>query len=191
MQVEPLRRFVTNKYLRISLGILVIFIMLFGLLGYFWLPGYAKDKLENELSGIVHRPVSIQSIDIQPFSLELIVRGFRIGKKIKNEGADNVLFSVGELYVNASTASIAHRTPVISSIIIKEPVLYLVRNGENRFNISDLIEEFSEKSEGDSDKKDDSKSMFSISNIVIESGRLEFVDHFKNSHQKISEINLF
>lgn len=67
--------------------------------------------------------------------------------------------------------------------------MYLVRKGENRFNISDLIEEFSEKSEGDINKKDDSKSMFSISNIVIESGRFEFVDHFKNSHQKISEIN--
>ena len=61
---------------------------------------------------------------------------------------------------------------------------------ENRFNISDLIEEFSEKEEYDSDDKDDSKVMFSISNIVIENGHFEFVDHFKNSHQKISEINL-
>ncbi len=190
MQTESLRRFVTNKRLRISLSVLVIFIVLFGLLGYFWLPGYAKTKLETELSGIVHRPVSVQSIDIQPFSLELIVRGFRIGRKVENEGVDNVLFSVGELYVNVSTASIAHRAPVVSSVTIKEPMLYLVREGENRFNISDLVEEFSEKPEDDSDKKDDSKAMFSISNIVIESGHFEFVDHFKNSHQKISEINL-
>ena len=68
-----------------------------------------RTKLETELSEIVHRPVSIQSIDIQPFSLELIVRGFQIGKKMESEGADNVLFSVGELYVNVSTASIAHQ----------------------------------------------------------------------------------
>ncbi len=190
MQTESLRRLVTNKRLRISLGVLVIFIVLFGLLGYFWLPGYAKTKLETELSGIVHRPVSIQSIDIQPFSLELIIRGFQIGKKVESEGADNVLFSVGELYVNVSTASIAHRAPVVSSVTIKEPMLYLVREGENRFNITDLVEEFSEKREFDSDNKDDSKAMFSISNIVIESGHFEFVDHFKNSHQKISEINL-
>ena len=189
MQTESLRCFVTNKRLRASLGVLVIFVVIFGLLGYFWLPGYAKDKLEAELSGIIHRPVSIQSIDIQPFSLELIVRDFRVGKKIENEGTNNVLFSVGELYVNVSTASIVHQLPIVTSLTIKKPVLYLIRKGENRFNISDLIEEFSEKPEGDSDKKDDSKSMFSISNIVIESGRFEFVDHFKNSHQKISEIN--
>ena len=184
MQTESLRHFVTNKRLRISLIVLVALIVLFGLLGYFWLPGYAKNKLETELSAIVHRPVSVQSIDIQPFSLELIVRGFRIGKKEESEGTDNLLFSVGELYVNVSTASIAHRSPVISSVTIKEPMLNLVREGENRFNISDLVEEFSEKPEDDSDKKDDSKAMFSISNIVIESGHFEFIDHFKNSHQK-------
>ena len=190
MQTESFRRFVTNKRLRISLSVLVILIVLFGLLGYFWLPGYAKSKLETELSEIVHRPVSVQSIDIQPFSLELIVRGFQIGKKVESGGTDNVLFSVGELYVNVSTASIAHRAPVVSSVTIKEPMLYLVREGENRFNISDLVEEFSEKPEDDSDKKDDSEAIFSISNIVIENGHFEFVDHFKNSHQKISEINL-
>ena len=189
MQTESLRRFVTNKRLRISLGVLVISIVLFGLLGYFWLPGYAKTKLETELSEIVHRPVSIQSIDIQPFSLELIIRGFQIGKKVESEGTDNVLFSVGELYANVSTASIARRAPVISSITIKEPMLYLVREGENRFNITDLVEEFSEKGEHDSDNKDDSKAMFSISNIVIESGHFEFVDRFKNSHQKIGRAS--
>ena len=190
MQTESLRRFVTNKRLRISLSALVILIVLFGLLGYFWLPGYAKNKLETELSKIVHRPVSVQAIDIQPFSLELIIRGFQIEKKIEHESTDNVLFSVGELYVNVSTASIAHRAPVVSSVTIKEPKLYLVREGENSFNITDLVEEFSEKPEDDIDKKDDSKAMFSISNIVIENGHFEFVDQFKNSHQKISKINL-
>ena len=190
MQTDSFRSLVTNKRLRISLSVLVICIVLFGLLGYFWLPGYAKSKLETELSGIVHRPVSVQAIDIQPFSLELIIRGFQIGKKVENKGNDNVLFSVGELYVNISTASIAHRAPVVSSVTIKEPKLYLVREGENSFNITDLVEEFSKKPEDDVDKKEDSKAMFSISNIVIKDGHFEFVDQFKNSHQKISKINL-
>ncbi len=182
MQTESLRRFVTNKRLKVSLGVLVIFVVIFGLLGYFWLPGYAKDKLEAELSGIIHRPVSIQSIEIQPFSLEIIVRGFRVEKKIEGEGADNILFSVGELYINVSTASIAHLSLIVSSVTIKEPILYLVREGKNQFNISDLIEKFSGKIGGD-------KPMLSISNIVVENGHFEFIDYFKNSRQKISEIN--
>jgi len=182
MQTESIRRFVTNKRLRASLGGLVIFVVIFWLLGYFWLPGYAKDSLEAKLSGIVQRPVSIQSIDIQPFSLEIIVRGFQVGEKIKNEGADNILFSVGELYINVSTESIANLSLIVSSVTIKEPILYLVREGKNQFNISDLIEKFSGKIGSD-------KLILSISNIVVESGHFEFIDYFKNSHQKVSEIN--
>ncbi|MCJ7613552.1 DUF748 domain-containing protein, partial [Candidatus Bathyarchaeota archaeon] len=190
IQTESIRHFVTSKRLRISLGVFVILIVFFGLLGYFWLPGYAKDKLETELSEIVHRPVSIRSIDIQPFTLELIVRGFQVGEKVASEGSDKALFSVGELYVNLSTASIVHRAPVVSSITIREPKFYLVREGENRFNITDLIEEFLEKPEEDSKTKNESKTTFSVSNIVIEGGYFKFVDHFKKSHQEVSEINL-
>ena len=182
MQTESLRRFVTNKRLRASLGVLVIFILISWLLGYFWLPSYVKDSLEAKLSGLMNRPVSIQSIDIQPLSLEIIARGLRVEKKIENEGADNTLFSVDKLYINASTASIAHLSPIVSSVTIKEPILYIVRESKNKFNISDLIEKFSGKISNDS-------PMLSVSNIVVEDGHFEFIDYFKNSHQKISEIN--
>ena len=182
MQTESLRRFVTNKRLRVSLGGLVIFVVIFWLLGYFWLPGYAKDSLEAKLSRIVHRPVSIQSIDIQPFSLEIIARGFQVEKKIENEDTDNILFSVDELYINVSATSIAHLSLIVSSVTIKKPILHLIREGKNQFNISDLIEKFSGKT-------GDDKLMLSISNIVVEDGNFEFIDYFKNSHQKISEIN--
>jgi len=190
IQTEFLRRLVTNKYLRISIGVLVITVVLFGLLGYFWLPGYAKNKLEIVLSETVHRPVSVQSIDIQPYTLEVTVRGFRVGEKTDSADSDKVLFSVDELYVNLSAASITHLAPVASSIIVKAPMLRLVREGENRFNITDLIEEFMGQPEDDIKTKDDSKTMFSISNIVIEGGHFEFVDLFKESNQKVSEINL-
>lgn len=183
-------QFINNRRLRIGAGVLVIIVILFGLLGYFWLPGYAKNKLETTLSEIVHRPVSVQSIDIQPYTLEFIVRGFKVGKKEASKGSDRALFSVGELYVNISSASITHRTPVVSSITIKKPMLSLVREGENHFNITDLIEEFTKKKEDKSESKDDSETLFSVSNIVIEGGYFEFVDQFKDSHQKVSEINL-
>lgn len=190
IQTEFLLRFVNNRSLRIIVGVLVLTIVLYGLLGYFWLPGYAKNKLETELSEIVHRPVSVQSIDIQPYTLELIVRGFQVGEKAVSKGSNKALFSVGELYIDLSIASIAHLAPVVSSVTIKAPMLRLVREGENRFNITDLIEEFMGQPEDDSKTKDDSKTMFSISNIVIEGGHFEFVDQFKESNQKVSEINL-
>ncbi len=179
-----LHRFKSHRRLVIGLVTLVAIIVLFGLLGYFWLPGYAKAKLETLLTEAVHRPVTVQSIDIQPYTLELTVRGFRVGEKEADIDAGKALFSVDELYVNLSAASIARRAPVISSISIKAPALRLVREDENRFNITDLIEDFMNKPE------EGGETMFSVSNIVIEGGRFEFVDRLKKSHQDISEITV-
>ena len=183
-QTTFLHRFAANKHLRISLGVLVAITVLFGLLGYFWLPGYAKTKLETTLSEIMHRPVTVQSIDVQPFTLEITLRGFRVGEKTEGTDAGNALFSIDELYANLSIASIVRRAPVISSISLKAPALRLVREGDNRFNISDLVEEFMKRPD------DGSKTVYSVSNLVIEGGRFEFVDRFKQSQQEVSEIRI-
>ena len=179
-----LRRFASRKRLSIGLGILAATIVLFGLLGYFWLPGYAKTKLETLLSEAVKRPVTVQSIDIQPYTLELTVRGFRVGEKAAGVDADKALLSIDELYTNLSIASIARRAPVISSLSVKGPAVRLVREGEQHFNITDLIEDFMKR------PSDGSKTMFSVRNITVEGGRFEFVDRLKKSQQEISEIRV-
>jgi hypothetical protein len=177
----------TRQRLLTAFGILAGFIALFGLLGYFWLPGYAKSKLETMLSEALHRPVTVQAVEIQPFTLELTVRGFRIGEKPDSADADKALFSVDELYTNLSSASIIKRAPVITALAIKEPVIRLVREGEQRFNITDLVEDLLNRPE---EPSDGTKSLFSVSNITISGGRFEFVDRLKKSRQEISEIRI-
>ena len=171
-----------KRRLGITLGILIGTVALYGLLGYFWLPGYAKSKLESELPGLLHRSVAVQSIEIQPYTLELTVRGFRIGEK-SSDGADPLL-SFDELYVNLSFASVTRGAPVISSLTLRGPALRLVREDENHFNITDLVEDFMKRPETGG------KTMFSVSNILIEDGRFTFVDKIKESRQEISAIRL-
>jgi uncharacterized protein involved in outer membrane biogenesis len=180
-----LNRFTRHRRFIIGLGVFAGIIILFGLLGYFWLPGYAKAKLEAALSDVLHRPVTVQSVDIQPYTLELTVRGFRIGEKETSADADKNLFSFDELHLNLSITSIAHRVPVISSVSLKGPTVRLVREAQQRFNITDLIEDFMKRP-----KEESGKSMFSVQNIVIEDGRFEFVDHVKKSQQEISDIHI-
>ena len=126
-----------RRRIGIGLGIVAGIAVLFGLLGYFWLPGYAKSKLETALSEILHRPVSVQSIEIRPYTLELTVRGFRIGEKNTDSDTGNALFSLDELYADLSMASLAHRAPVISALLLKGPAVRLVREAQQRFNITD------------------------------------------------------
>ena len=185
MSLASLRhRFAAHKRLGIGLGVFAAIFLLFGLLAYFWLPGYAKAKLEMALSEALHRPVTVQSVDIQPYTLELAVHGVRVGEKPGSMDADKALLSVDKLYVNLSIASIARRAPVISSVSIRAPAVRLVREGEQRFNISDLIEDFLKQ------PKDETPTLFSVSNVVIEGGRFEFVDRLKKSQQEISDIRI-
>lgn len=184
MSAKKLLHRLDRRRIGVGLGIFFGIVILFGLLGYFWLPGYAKSKLETALSEALHRPVTIQSIDIRPYTLELTVRGFRIGERDTNPDANSALFSLDELYADLSIASLARRAPVISAVSLKGPAVRLVREGQQRFNISDLLDDFLNRPD------EGGKSMFSVSNIIIEDGRFEFVDRVKNSRQEISEIQM-
>lgn len=181
------RRFVTRKRIALGCGIAVLTVALFGLLGYYWLPGYAKNRLEVILSETLNRPVTIQSIDIQPYSLELTVQGFRIGEKAGTQ-ADSLLFAFDRLYVDVSAESITQLAPVVSTVTLTAPRLHLAREDKHRFNISDLIEQF--KQSNDQPENAQRRSLFSVSNIIIQGGSIEFDDQLKKSRQQIDEINL-
>ncbi len=181
--------FVIRKRIAVSFVVLNGVIILLGLLSYFWLPGYAKSQIEIRLSEMMHRPVTIESINIQLFSLEFTVDGFQIGERKTGNHADERFFSFDQLYVDLSAASITQRAPIISAITLKTPTLRLIREDQNHFNITDLIETLTQPSTDDEINKPEIPS-FSISNIIIAGGHLEFVDRFKQSHQEIADINL-
>ncbi len=181
-------RFFNRKRLGISLGVITGIFILFGLLGYFWLPGYAKNQVEILLSETLHRPVTVQSIDIKPYTLEITVNGFNIGEKTDGIDAGETFISFEQLYVDLSIESVTRRAPVISAITLASPTVRVVREDENQFNFTDLIEEFSKPSE-DEEVDDGKKALFSVSNIIIKNGRFAFIDRFEQSDQEISEIN--
>lgn len=154
--------------------------ILFGLLGYLWLPGFAKSKAEVLLSEKLHRPVTIQRIEVHPYTLEAAIEGLRIGER-EGEGE---LFGLDRLYVNLSSASIYRRAPVISALKLTGPRVHLVRNADGTLSISDLIEEFSKQPPAEEPAR------FSVSNIEVEGGRITLDDKLKQGTQQISEIKL-
>ncbi|MCB1984276.1 MAG: DUF748 domain-containing protein [Burkholderiales bacterium] len=175
----------TLKRLGISLAVLVVLTALFGLLGYYWLPGYAKSQLELRLSELLDRPVSVQAIEVKPYTLELSVIGFRIGEKNGSIDAAETFVSLDKLHIDISSESITRRAPVISTVTLDTLHVRLARESEHQFNISDLIEKFSRPSEDE----DETAARFSVSNIMLRNGHLAWVDHYKQNHQEISEIN--
>ncbi len=174
---------VTRRRLAIGLGSVLTVVALFGLLGYYWLPGFVKSQMELRLSALLERPVTVQAIEIKPYTLELSVSGFRVGEKADGLDASETFFAFDHLYVHISPASITQRAPVISAVTLDAPYIRLARDDAHAFNFSDLIDKFVQPSE------DEEPALFSISNIALRNGHVEWVDRFKSSRQSISEIN--
>jgi hypothetical protein len=161
--------------LAITSGVLILLIALFGLLGYFWLPGFAKSQLETLLSEKFHRPVTIGAIHVKPYTLEATVEDFKVGDVLRFKS----------LYVDVSAATFPRRLPVVNEVRLTAPELHLTRVASNRLNVSDLLDEWL-------NKPDDGKPVpaFSINNIRLEGGRIVWQDNIEKHTATLSEINL-
>lgn len=161
---------------------LVALIALFGVVGYFWLPGFAKGKAEAVLSELLHRPVTVERVAINPYTLEATIYGFRIGE-LEGQGGGSLL-KFESLYVNLSSTSIARAAPVVSAVKLTAPEIHLSRDASGKLSIADLIEDFR------SLPPSEEPARFSVSNIQVEGGRIVFDDAVKQSRQQVSEIAL-
>ncbi|GAB2181548.1 hypothetical protein DLREEDagrD3_17710 [Denitratisoma sp. agr-D3] len=164
-----------QRRLRVGGIALGVFLVIFGLVGYFWLPGFAKTQLETLLSEKLHRPVSVEKISVSPYTLSATVQGFKIG--------DVLAFQ--SLYVNLSSTSLVRGIPVISEVKLVQPEIHLVRESADRLNISDLLDEWLNKP-----KDDEPTPEFSVSNIQVEGGLIDWNDKVAGGKQTVSDIAL-
>lgn len=149
--------------------------LLFGVLGYFWLPGFAKSRLESALGAVLHRPVSIERLTVSPYALAATVEGFKAGD----------VLSVDRLYLDLSAASLLRGVPVVSALRVERPKLHLVRESGWRLNVSDLLDVWlAEK------KEERPTPEFAIHDIAVEGGEIELVDKVAGRTQRLSDVEL-
>ncbi|HET7775469.1 MAG TPA: DUF748 domain-containing protein, partial [Azospira sp.] len=175
-----------HRRVRQGAAALLLLTIVFGLLGYFWLPGFAKGKLEALLAEEFKRPVRIDRIDVSPYTLSATISGFAVGEQGAEAGVPEGQRLVGfdSLYVNLSSMSLARRIPVVSEVRLVGPYVHLAREEAGRYNISDLIEKWTEKpSEGPTPE-------FSVANVTIQGGRIDFDDRPVKVRHQISELTL-
>lgn len=174
-----------SRALRYTLATLAGLFLLFGVLGYFWLPGFAKQKAEALLSEEFGRPVRIAKIEISPYALSATISGFSVGQKGAAPG-DNAtsaeLFGFDSLFVDLSTASL-QGTPTVSQVRLTGPRLRLTRQADGRLNVSDLLDKWTS---GPSSPTPE----FSVANITVQGGSLFFEDELQAGRHEVTELSL-
>lgn len=167
----------TKKYgLRLLLAIVLV-----GVIGFFVLPPIVKSVLLDKLGEALHRQVSVKSVNINPYALTVTLEGVAVQERESSEA----FVAFDSLFLNLQSSSLFRGGVVLDEIRLVNPRLRIVRLSDTRYNFSDLLEEFMAKP-----KSDDPTPAFSLNNIQLSGGQIEFDDRPVDEKHLVNEINL-
>jgi hypothetical protein len=166
---------------RVLIGLL-IFLVLFGLLGFFAAPPLIRHIAAQQLSKQLDRPATIGRIALNPYTLRLEADNVHIGER----GGAGDFVDISRLIVQPSWSSLFRGAPIIDEVQIDSPRIHIVRYDAQRFNFTDLIEKFSKQPA----KPDSKPTLFSVSNIRLENGQVTFDDKLLGATHVIDQWKL-
>ncbi|CAD6557726.1 hypothetical protein LMG28727_06426 [Paraburkholderia kirstenboschensis] len=161
---------------------LLIFIVLFGLLGFFAAPPLIRHIAEQQLSKQLDRPATIGRIALNPYTLKLEADRVHIGER----GGPGNFVDIERLIVQPSWSSLFRAAPIIDEVQLDSPRFHVVRYDAQRFNFTDLIEKFSKQPSA----PDTKPTLFSVSNIRLENGQITFDDKLLGATHVIDQWKL-
>ena len=103
-------------------------------LGFFLLPPIVRVVAVKQLSKHLDRPVTIQKVRLNPYTLSATIRGLLIADK---DGAP--LASWKEVYVNFQLSSLFGRAWVFKEVNLSRPFVRIRINKDSTLNFSDIV----------------------------------------------------
>jgi len=165
---------------RILIGLLIFFVV-FTLAGFFVLPPVLKSILTKELSKTLVREVTINRIRINPYTLSITIGGLLV----KDRSSTETFLSCDEIYLNLQSLSALRMALILKEIRVTKPYVRITRNQDLSYNFSDLLEK-KEPTSGEKPKL----LRFSLNNIRIENGSIDFLDGPKKRTHTVRELRI-
>lgn len=182
MRKLALNLFNTYKRQIFSTGkIAAIVFLVFSALLFFVGPPIVKSFVAKQIGEEIGRKVDFGEVNINPFTLSATIRNIAIYEADQQQKT----LAIDELYLNVSLASASRFAPVINEIRVTQPVVRVIRIGENSFNFSDMVNKILAKP-----KSSDAPARFSLNNIHIHQGRIDYDDRLLKSRHTISDLDL-
>lgn len=151
---------------KILIGAVVLFLGTL-LFAAFVLPSILRNVAVEKIEEATGRKASIAKVAINPLALRVRVTNFRLAEK----GTSTATFvSFSSAKVSFSPVSLVRRAPIVSRIEVASPYVNVTRSAANTYNFTDLV----------TPKKKEAKPskplQFSLNNIVIKGGAIDFHD---------------
>jgi uncharacterized protein involved in outer membrane biogenesis len=159
---------------------IAIFLVAVAVLGFLVAPPIVRRVAEKELSAVLHRPVTVADVDINPFALSATVEGLSVAEPA---GGGEVL-GFDRLYVNLEAQSLFRGGPVLREVQLAGPRLKLRRGVDGRYNWQDLIDELLAK------PPSEEQALFAVHNIQVSAGQIEFDDQAEGVVHRVTDLQL-
>ncbi|MPZ76473.1 MAG: DUF748 domain-containing protein [Deltaproteobacteria bacterium] len=166
----------THKIAIWLVSVIVAFGVLIGLVA----PPLLRGWIAGDLSERLHREVTIEQIRLNPYAMTATIRGFLM----KERNSQATALSFDELHVNLELQSVLRLGPVIKEARLVKPYVNVVRNEDSKYNFQDLIDEFTSGPSGGPTPR------FSLNNIQIIDGKIDFDDRPEQTQHSISSIHV-
>lgn len=167
----------------ITLASFAAALALYAAAGFAGLPALGRSQLPGLLSQALGRTVTIGDIEFNPFTLRAVVTGLRVAER--GAGNEPPALAFARLELDGSWQSLTELAPVISGVRLVDPHLRLVRASDGRYSIDDLIAKWSKPTD-----PNEPKARFSVANIELHGGRIDFDDLPLPRSHKIAQIEI-
>ncbi len=169
-----------------KIGLIVVAALLFiGPAAYLAVPPVLRHVLTVPVAASIHRQVSVGKIRFDLYRLKLDLDHLHIGER----DSPQPFVDIGHLRVKASWASIFRLAPVIGEVLVERPQIHVVRESQQKFNFSDLLESapVPEKSQPVAPS---APMRFAVSNIQLHDGEVTIDDHLLGKQHKVEKIQI-
>ena len=135
-----------------------------------WLggPPLLKWQLQKQASAALGRAVTVDRVDVSPWSLELEITGL----KVADAAGAAEQFSLARLYVDAELQSLLRLAPVVDALVLEQPRLHLRHLGQGRYDVDDVLQRLNQPDPSPSG----AAPKFALFNLALTGGSIEFVD---------------
>jgi hypothetical protein len=151
--------------------------------GFFGVPAILPHVLAGSVAKSLKRQVSVGEIAFNPYSLRLEIGQLEVARR----SGGGAFVEIGHLGVEASWNSLWRLAPVVEEVVITNPTINIVRTAPNTFNFSDLIPPPKPAPAAPQPGK---PFRFSVSNIQISGGAVNFDDQVLGQRHTIQDLRL-
>jgi len=160
--------------------VLIGTLLAYSAFGFLVLPGIIESQAERLTHEKLQRQLTIGSVDVNPFALTLVARDI----KMMEQKGDAPFASFEALRLDLSFQSVLRLAPVIQELHLSKPYIHLVRTEPHRYNFDDILARLAEQ------PPSDEPARFSINNIQMEGGRIQFDDRPAKTTHTVDKLRL-